>query len=726
MNKIFITFLPLTMLITALIVSAQNTLARIPGDPSMGYHQESCQADDSCEEENQDQSTYAKIKKHLLELDLNFSIDLLKIELLEGIDFITKYRYDSEPSYHNGYYTRIDKWDAKFKINAGELLENIVGELPFGNTIQPGKSIIFVRQYKDQLKARTALPINPILKLPRNAKIAQDLEEGTFVSMQTYLNLITRIGPDVAQTSIIEAEAGALYLISGEFTTQIFKLANNRIRLKAIYNTSKGPGLYFKIDLAPQIDIASGLTNDLINNALDFELFEASYDKEKGYMLAYDYFLDLSYPEVQKAYNAFIKSSFKFAPEKAKLIFGNKKQLITTSIANLEPIHEIFMQDIDKPQEKRRVDKKFEASNDYQMKTFSVSFDTKLFELKAKDIKSTNYIVHTDQNEIKSFYQFDTFSKKNEFNLFFSVFDRKTINDSYVLYQADQDEKLTNLDNADFGISLEKSYPAFSRDEQLYVQKYLLNNLPRSIYKRIEWNKIISLSKEDIKKRKSIGAQNAFYTTQDQKSGKFRWQIHFHKSIFDTVAQSDDRELDQRLSALIEKYIGTGPTTQSRIKALYPTGDKPVNPTANNDDTCNLNGLENYKKQFIKLIRKYVNEQGDSTDSKATKNQYLARILNTEIFQNVGIAFLSSFISEEDLENLVTFNLMWTSKEVAQNLGKDYTFAFGKSEHADLFNHMTYLTGTMQNRSFDLRLVGYDVTNVPDYKHWLDDDTPQK
>ena len=185
MNKIFITFLPLTMLITALIVSAQNTLARIPGDPSMGYHQESCQADDSCEEENQDQSTYAKIKKHLLELDLNFSIDLLKIELLEGIDFITKYRYDSEPSYHNGYYTRIDKWDAKFKINAGELLENIVGELPFGNTIQPGKSIIFVRQYKDQLKARTALPINPILKLPRNAKIAQDLEEGTFVSMQT-------------------------------------------------------------------------------------------------------------------------------------------------------------------------------------------------------------------------------------------------------------------------------------------------------------------------------------------------------------------------------------------------------------------------------------------------------------------------------------------------------------------------------------------------------------
>jgi len=731
MKKLFTAFLLFTLLMTIFILSPQLTLARIPEGSTMGYHKSTCEQDSTCEETNQNHSSfnnfypknlYKKIKKELLELDLHLDVNLLDVELLDGISFAVQNKYESEPSYHNGYYTRIDKWDVKQKINVGEILETVFGDLPFGATIQPGNSVIFVRQYKDQLKARTALPVNP-LKIPLNSKLARELEEGTFVSIPTYLNLVTRLGPDVAQTSFVEAGTGFTYLISGEFITQIFKLSDNRIRLKIIYNTKKGPGLYFKISLDSQIDIASSLTNKLINDIFDFELFETNYDDQNGHMLAFDYFLDLSYPEVQKAYDAYMKSSLKFAPQKAKLLFRNQTKLVTNAIANLEPIHAIFMDDKDKPQEDKRVDKIFESSNDYNKKTFKIAFDVKLFEINANDIKTANYIIHTDRNEIKSFYQFDTFSKKSEFNLFFSIFDSRTINDSYALYKADQNKNLTQLENSDFGISFEKTDEFLSRNEQIRIKNYLFSSLPQSIYEKIEWYKILSPSKDSIKQHRSTKPQNSFYTTSTQRDGKVHWQIHFHKNIFGIINHSNDQELNNHLSLYINEYIGTGSGSQNRLKSLFPSSMLALHNTIESTDSDNgpqLIDLEFYKKRLIKLIRKYANEQGDSEDSKKAKNQYLAKIQRNEIFEKIGIAFLTSFIDEKDLEDFVTFNLYWTSDEVAKNLGGNYSFAFGTTENCELYKNLIYQKGILENRSFDLRLVGYDVSKVPNYKHWMD------
>jgi len=731
MKNIFAVFLSLALLVAGFVMPLQMLQARIPEGSSMGYHKGTCDQDGNCVEDDKNSSSfsnyspknlYKKIKKELLELDLHLNVDLLDVDLLDGISVAIQNRYESEPSYHNGYYTRIDKWDVKEKINVGEILETVFGDLPFGATIQPGNSVIFVRQYKDQLKARTALPVNP-LKIPLNAKLARELEEGTFVSIPTYLNLLTRIGPDVANTSFIEASTGYTYLVSGEFITQIFKLSDNRIRLKAIYNTRKGPGLYFKICLDSQIDIASSLTNNLINDVLDFELFETNYDDQKGHMLAFDYFLDLSYPEVQRAYDAFMKSSLKFAPKKAKLIFRDQEKMVTSAISNLEPIHKIFMDDKDKPQEDRRVDKLFESSNNYNKKTFKISLDVKLFEFKTNNIKSSNYIIHTDRDEIKSFYQFDTFSKKSEFNLFFSIFDSKTIKDSYALYRADQNRNLTELDNSDFGISFEKTDEFLSRNEQIQIKNYLFSSLPESIYEKIEWNKIISPSKDYIKQHRSTERQNSFYTTATQRDGKVHWQIHFHKNIFGILDNSNDQELSNRLAVYIKEYIGTGPSTQTRLESLFPSSVLALHNTINDTDSdhgLQLIDLEFYKKRLIKLIRQYVNEQGDSKKSKKAKNQYLAKIQRNEIFEKIGIAFLTSFINEEDLENYVTFNLLWTSDEVAKNLGENYTYTFGTTENCELYKNLIYQKGILENRSFDLRLVGYDITKVPNYKHWLD------
>lgn len=82
-----------------------------------------------------EKKTFAsKIRDEVAALDISASIKLLDIDLADGINVSSKYKYEVETSYQDQYFTRIDKWDVNAGINVGDIINNFV-ELPFCQTV---------------------------------------------------------------------------------------------------------------------------------------------------------------------------------------------------------------------------------------------------------------------------------------------------------------------------------------------------------------------------------------------------------------------------------------------------------------------------------------------------------------------------------------------------------------------------------------------------------------
>ncbi|MGZ3809584.1 MAG: hypothetical protein ACXVCE_15985, partial [Bacteriovorax sp.] len=111
-----------------------------------------------------------KIRETIANQDLDFDVSLGNLDLIDGINISSKYKYDVEASYINKFYTRVDKWDLSGAINVGEVLKDLV-DIPFSFSVNKTSSFFFVRQFPKKLDAIKALPYTPA-KLPLNAKLA--------------------------------------------------------------------------------------------------------------------------------------------------------------------------------------------------------------------------------------------------------------------------------------------------------------------------------------------------------------------------------------------------------------------------------------------------------------------------------------------------------------------------------------------------------------------------
>ena len=183
-----------------------------------------------------------KIRDTIADQDINFSADLGNIDLIKGVNLSNKYKYDVEASYISQYYTRIDKWDIKLAINVGDVLKDLI-DVPFSFGVERENSFFFVRQFPTKKEAIKALPYAPN-KLPLNAKMALKLNNGDFVSMPANLNIASSLSATTATELpiVLSGEAKAFYIVSGEFTIQVFKLDNTHVRLKLITKRGMSTG----------------------------------------------------------------------------------------------------------------------------------------------------------------------------------------------------------------------------------------------------------------------------------------------------------------------------------------------------------------------------------------------------------------------------------------------------------------------------------------------------
>ncbi|MGM0607815.1 MAG: hypothetical protein ACQESP_05305 [Candidatus Muiribacteriota bacterium] len=402
-----------------------------------------------------------KVHEEILDLDVDFDVNLLDFDIAEGISLATKYKWGLEPSYNDGYFTRIDSYKVKNDIKIGDIIEDVANvSLPVYLNIRSGKEIIFARQFKSQKKAATALPYNPI-KLPVNSENARKMNVGDFVSIPTNMSVV--VGASAGFGGGISGNAKAYYMLSGDFRINILKTDKNRVRVKLIGMRRKTTGIDLSAGYSFNVFGVSFIDKQ-IGSFLDTNIFKIRHRDIDGENFSVDYVFDLESRDAQNAYDSFLNANLKFNIKDTANPLKDEEDTTAEFFNNLADAENIYQQDRGREAGNRRVNRIFKASNFFEQtrRDFKIGFNLIRFGRGKSYIE--NKLAVFDQDNIMSRYYIPVFQVRHDSKFLFGVWKRRETVDTYALFKTDMNWNIQNTES--FAINRKIS------DKKCYARQY--------------------------------------------------------------------------------------------------------------------------------------------------------------------------------------------------------------------------------------------------------------
>ena len=613
-----------------------------------------------------------KIRDTIADQDINFSADLGNIDLIKGVNLSNKYKYDVEASYISQYYTRIDKWDIKLAINVGDVLKDLI-DVPFSFGVERENSFFFVRQFPTKKEAIKALPYAPN-KLPLNAKMALKLNNGDFVSMPANLNIASSLSATTATELpiVLSGEAKAFYIVSGEFTIQVFKLDNTHVRLKLITKRGMSTGASLSAGVSFKF-FGISILDHQIDRILERDLVQlgASYDPSAQFIV--DYIFDLTSPEAQESYNNVLSSTFKFKDIVVTDQMLSAQDLKDKVISSYEKADEIFEADKNLEPKLRRVQRIFKGFNNDKARASHLKLSLLLAKYAKERTFTESKVTFIDKNEKNLQFYYPTFSKYIETSLGKSIFELKDQNfqNNFGLIPKFDTENV-DLKNPDIGLTFERKDRYFTAYEQKAVEKFMVGQIPTEMAKGIDLT---------------------------------QWR--------DGKRKQDSRIFFQLiLKAQGVKYLRDIPAEDLKAKLLaYVEEKKKIHVV----DTTQAEGEVEKLKDFL-FINRYINKEllinlASSlseilNNHEQTTEEMLKRLITLNelgVFDKIGVGFLISLLPQDQLKDLVYLKIEMVGKDL-----KPISTEFGTLNYRALYTELTQVQSRLSNRSYDLRLSDAD------------------
>jgi hypothetical protein len=615
-----------------------------------------------------------KIHDSIADQDVSFGADLANIDLINGINLSTKYHYDVEASYLDKYYTRIDKWDLKLGINVGDVLNNFI-ELPFSFSVERNNSFYFVRQFHTKKEAMKAMPYAPN-KLPLNAKLAlKNMKTGDFVSMPANLNVAVsaEVKSSMVAPIIVSADAKAEFLLSGEFTVQVFKMDETHVRLKLI--TKRGRDTSAVAGIGANFSFFGiHVLDHQIDRLFERDFTQFGYSYNPGSQFIIDYVFDLKSPEAQVAYNHILNSTLKFKD----LIVAdmiNAQDLKDKLISTYEKADELFLADQKLDVKDRRVQRVFKGFNSYQGQTKHIKFSFLVTSYTNDRTFTESKVTFVDKNDKNMTFYYPTYSRYIESHFGKWIFDLKdqTFQTNFGLIPRFNAEDI-HIKNPDLGLTFERKDRYFTAYEQKVVEKFMLSQIPATLARDIDF----SQWKDGTKKIDS----------------RIFFQLVLKSQGFDYLKNRSGTELREKIVAYVAE--------KRKMHVIDENPNQPQFDKIQNFLLLNRfiekDRLESLADSLAKILR------NDENDSEIMTKKLVA-LNDGGVFDKIGIGFLISLLPEDKLQDLVYLKL--------DMIGKDLTpidKESGTLNYHALYKELNEVQSRLSNRSYDLRLSDEDTT----------------
>lgn len=600
-----------------------------------------------------------RLREEIADLEIKFNLDFFDIDLFEGINLSSRYRYEVEPSYEAEYFSRIDKWRLNADISVGDIIEN---SSPVYFNIKRNSEVVFVRQFKSKKDAIKALPYS-FNKLPVKAEIADKLEPGDFVSLPANLTVAfgatTNFGP-----AKIPGSAGIYYVAHGQFLVHIYKMKDNKVRLKIIAERGSSRGANAKVEA--DVEFAGiSVVDRAIERVFDLEFLDTGASKGTGHQLIIDYVFDMNNQEARDAYDRVLNSSFKFKDLSIfakNITHGNMENSL---VSTFEKAEDLAMNDLEK--ENKRVERLFKGFNDFSFKRRNIKLSVILANFKKDNRYTQNNIAFEDDHGERNYFYYPTYTRNKKAKLRTWPLDLKEETETQLFGLAPTKSNGESDYYSDFGLNYYRKDKSFNAEEQAKVHQILMDNMPLALYEKINWDEW-----KDFDRKRNV---------------RIFFQVIFKGNAFEEVkglsaSQVEDRILDyleERDRLYTGKFSGILGGIWRRIT-----------------NTFSIN-----KREARKLARQLHAIISNETLKGASKIKALMDLREKPIFRQLGVGFLASLLDQSHLDDKVYYEIKLVATDV-----EPLEISYGERAYSELYEQLLQIHAALNNRSYDMRIKG--------------------
>ena len=353
-----------------------------------------------------------RVRHEILEADLDVRADLFDFEIIKGISISAKYKYELEPSYRDGWHTRIDRYTVNGNVKVGDILEGLRGDLPVYLNLTPKSEIVFARQYKSKWESAKKMPKIPWV-LPLTADEAKEMKTGDFVSMPVELRAATGINTPSSLSAAFWSGAGSFsfsaglsYVVVGTSRFNVMRMEGDKVRLRitAMRDKTKQASLTGKIgydfqEIIPWEFIGIKLLDHIAGELIGEKILQYNLSKFENSLFTWDFVFDLSDEKAARAYDAILKASWKLKTLKASLPLTSIEKAQEIFLSDIRPAESLAQQELHKPENERVLQRIFKGGSDSIGKRRHFKFGLEGFNFSHNTFTTENKVVAYDEYE---------------------------------------------------------------------------------------------------------------------------------------------------------------------------------------------------------------------------------------------------------------------------------------------------------------------------------------
>ena len=612
-----------------------------------------------------------KIYDKLASLDIHFNGDIFDLDIIDGINLSTKYRYEVEDSYKAQFFSRIDKWDLNFTVEPMDIISDNISS-PVSFKLNRKTSVLFVRQFPSKKEALTAIPYS-FNKLPIKAEDAlTKLNTGDLVIIPAQMNILLEASTNFFPFNSDGLESGVNYqwILSGQFNIQIFKLNDNQVRLKVLTLSQRGhgPGAVVKpsFDLFG-LELVDKQVKRLFN--LNKDLISYNIRKNVGSQIILDYVFDLRNPKAQEAYNQILGSSYKFKDFNVlqKLNQFQKESSLNSNansmLVSFDLAEKIALEDATKAPAEKRINRIFKGLNQYRSKDKKIAVNVVVTKWTKDSIYSLNKVTQVDEFENSTVFYNPSLIKYKNLSIGKGPFKTKeeiSVNHFGLMAEATH----FSHETLDLGVRYQRADKYLTKYEANQIEDVINGNIPREITKDIPFQ---TLSKD---KKSSLIEIEFIIKAQGIRNLPLVSKSTLEKLFRDRYENELKRELinDKKSKWEFLKDFVLIPDIKRRMQ------------------------IDNVAEELSELLK--------IKDTRPLEFlQGVVNLNNKAIFKDVGLGVVASLIPTEKLSESVYAN-------IKIHLSKDnqINYVFGELENQTIHDQLKYIQSKINSTSYDLRL----------------------
>ncbi len=607
-----------------------------------------------------------RLEREFAKLELKLRVPLIDFEVLEGVNLGFRYYLESYPSGVSNKHTRIDRYQFNIDVNPGDWIEELSSPIGFG--IRRGTELLFARQFASQQEALLQAPYH-IPQIPLNAKIARErLNPGDFVAFKANLRFLLSLSTDVVLYKQLMARGATHALIQGEFLVHIFRMEDNRLRIKFFALRGRQAGAKAGIGLGPDFEILGvRIVDRRIRRLFELSVFEIERLANTSDLFLTDYVFDLNSPDAAQAYDDLMFKKLLLKEVTLTNPWQNRKKLGDQLLTDLTEVDNLYREDLDLPLEERRIIRLFQGVNTISARKGSHRFGAFLVSYRASLAQATNRLIAFNHGDEFSRFIFQTYERRSRSRLLFNLFGAEdTIRSGLLLTENKQGHV---EDFLAFVLGREREFKNLSERTYRWLRQYVESLLPERIYREIDW------PTWDFSQGKVI---NVF----------FKSELFLNPESFFLGEHYSRFELAEILRETLREF--GRPRANPRSESLY-------------QEPSVTDWTEEFEPDIWAIVDylSVIFSRQSSPQRRYDAYQYLRHY---DLFHEVGAHYLIRLIPTEYQDEVLKYNLILVGEGQP-----DLRFFYGHFSQESIYETLLYVQDIIERREFRLR-------------HYLDED----